>query len=121
MAKLLNFFPSAFVRDRLVLVSLAAALVVNIILWLAVFGKFGYSRELIPLHFNIVYGIDFVGSARELYELPLSGLLLLGVNFYLGKTLYPREKLFAYFLSFAALLVQILLGIAVLTLLVLNS
>ncbi len=113
--------PSTYLRDRSILVSLGVSLLINIILWILLWSKFGYSQDLIPLHFNVVYGIDFVGAARKLYQLPGAGLSILAVNFYLGKWLYEQEKLFSYFFVFVALAAQLMLAVALAPLLILNS
>lgn len=94
---------------------------INIILWTILGGKFGFSREQVPLHFNVIYGIDFVGKAYEVYQLPLLGLVILVANFFVGKIVYPREKLFSMFLLYGAATVQVFLAIAVAALVVLNS
>lgn len=108
-------------KDRLIFVSGIAAAILNIILWLAVGGKFGLSTEKIPLHFNVVYGIDLLGAARQLYLLPLTGGVLLAVNVWLSSILFPREKLYSYFLSVSAALIQGILLIAVVAIIVLNG
>jgi len=108
-------------KDRLIFVSVVSGVILNIILWLMLGGKFGWSGERIPLHFNVVYGIDFLGSTREVYQIPLAGLVLLAVNTFLSSKLYSREKIFSYFLSFSAAVLQIILIIAAAALAVLNA
>lgn len=107
-------------RERLLLVSTVASLVINIILWLVLFGKFGLGKQPIPLHFNVVYGIDFVGKSYEIYQLPLVGAVIFLINIFLGQPLYKREKMLSRFLGLATLLVQVILAIAVWAILVLN-
>lgn len=108
-------------KDRLIFVSLGSAVILNIILWLAVAGKFGWSVEKIPLHFSVVYGIDLLGSARQLYVVPLTGAVILGINIALSALLYSREKLFSYFLSFGSLVIQAILSLAILAIILLNA
>ena len=108
-------------KDRLIFVSQVLAVILNIILWLAVGGKFGWSAEKIPLHFNVVYGIDLLGSARQVYIIPLTGAVLFVVNTALAALLYSREKIFSYFLSFTSLLIQVILLVAVVGIIVLNG
>lgn len=108
-------------RDRLIFVSTLTSAILNIILWFIVAGKFGFSADKVALHFNVVYGIDFLGSARQIYQIPLAGLVIGLVNFFLSVKIYAREKLFSYILSLAGLAVQILLLVAVLVLAILNA
>ena len=108
-------------KDRLIFVSLVLAVILNIILWLLLAGKFGFSSYRIPLHFNVVYGIDFLGSSRQIYEIPLAGLAVGLVNSFLAMQIYGREKLLAYFLTFSSLAVQIFLLAGAASLIVLNA
>lgn len=109
-----------YLRDRLILVSLGGALLVNIILWIVVIGKFAGSKELLPLHFNIVYGIDFLGTSRQIYEVPLMGFVILVINFALGRIFFDSQKLLSYFLNFTSLFVEVILLVAVLALVAIN-
>ena len=110
-----------YFHDKLILVSYLASLLLNIILWLTFASKYALSAEKIPLHFNIIYGIDFLGGARKIYQIPAAGLVVLLANAILGKLLFFREKLFAYFLGFAAVLVQTIIFFAAISLLILNG
>lgn len=107
-------------KFSLFLISAVLSLLLNIILWVVLWSKFGLGSEPIPLHFNIVYGIDFVGRARLVYQLPAAGLLILIVNSTLSNILNKEEKIFGYFLNFAGLLVQVMIFIAGLVLVFLN-
>ena len=105
---------SSLFKSTLILVSWFSGAFINIITWLVIAGKFGFSSEQVPLHFNIVYGIDFVGSARLLYQIPAAGLAILGLNTFLSKSIYQKNELFASFLIFVSLFVQVLLFVAAL-------
>ncbi len=105
-----------FLKDRLILVSFLSGLALNIILWIGLLSNFGFAAKPVPLHFNIVFGIDFLGSSRKIYQLPGASLLILVLNFFLAKTIYQSEKLFSYFLSVAAAIIQVLLFLAALSL-----
>src|SRR3990167_33170 len=110
-----------YLRDRLILVSVVSGVLINIILWLVFAGKFGFSGDRIPLHFNVVYGIDFLGSARRIYQLPAAYLVILIVNFFLGRMIYDREAFFSYLLSFTAVFAQVVILASALALLILNK
>ena len=107
-------------KDRLILVSTRAGIVLNIILWLVLVGKFGISSSRVPLHYNVVYGIDFSGSSWKVYTIPFTGLSILLVNHFLAGIIGEREKVFAYLLSFAIPAVQLLLLVAGISLVALN-
>ena len=112
---------TTILRDRFILISFCGSLLVNIILWVMLIDKFALTREPIPLHFSIVYGIDFVGSSRQIYRLPSAGLFVVLTNFWLGKILYPEHPLFAYFLTAAALVMQLFLLTGAVALMILNG
>lgn len=120
MRKIGTYFHSFFFRDRLILISGATGLTLNIILWILLLSKFGYSQEKIALHFNVVYGIDFVGGTNRVYQIAILGVLILIINLSLAKMIYGKERLFAYFLTLSGALVQIILLLAALSLLNLN-
>lgn len=101
---------------KFVLLSGLAGVLFNIILWLLALGKFGLSRDIKPLHFSVVYGIDFVGKGREILELPGFGLLVLAVNLWTAKRITKEYRLLSYFLIVGAELVQLILILALIAL-----
>lgn len=107
-------------KDRLVFVSLVFGIVSNIILWALLAGKFGVSNERVVLHFNVVYGIDFLGSSRNVYELPAAGLVILAANTFLGGLVYEQQRLFSYFLFFGSFFIQIIILLSALAMIFLN-
>lgn len=107
-------------KDRLIFVSAVISAILNIILWLALAGKFGWSSETVPLHFSVIYGIDYLGSAWHVYQIPLTGLVMLGLNVWLAMLVYEKEKLFSYFLSFGNIVLHLALAAAAAALIALN-
>lgn len=108
-------------QDRLILVSGAASILINIVLWIWLFGKFGLGREIVPVHFNIVSGIDLTGPGNRLYQLPAAGLVILSANFALGRALHATERMTSYFLAFGAFTAQIYLLLGVFWITAINS
>lgn len=62
-----------------------------------------------PLHYNIYFGIDLLGPWWYVLFLPGAGLLIIFGNFLISVLLLKRERLVAYFLSVASVVVQIFL------------
>ena len=116
-----NLLQSEFLRDRLILVSLTSGAVLNIIIWILAISKFGYTQETVPLHYSVVYGIDFVSSSRQIYQLPAAGLVIWLVNAWLGRMVFQEGKIFSYFLIVGSVFGQLILLLALLTLVILNS
>ncbi len=71
----------------------------------------------IPLHFDAGGIADRFGGPPEVFILPLIGLLALAVNTIIAVPLYIRERVPAYTLWGGALLVQVLVWVAAVTLL----
>ncbi len=104
-----------------IFIPIALGLLFNIVLWALTIGKFGYSQDPIPLHFNIVYGIDYIGASYNIYQIPLLGLIILLLNFWLARVLNRREKLLSHFLLIAGALTNAILLIADIALIILNK
>lgn len=69
-------------------------------------------RIAIPLHYNIHFGVDLFGAWWRIFLVPLSGLVILLVNYASAIILWERERVLSYFLVSVALLIQILLFIS---------
>jgi len=100
--------------DKLSAVLLAVALFFNILAWVgSYFLNNLIGPDLAVLHYNVVFGIDLVGDAGQLYLTPLLGLVVLIINFLLGALLKDnRDRLIAMMLLSVALLVNIFCLIA---------
>ncbi|MCL5435793.1 MAG: hypothetical protein M1275_01810 [Patescibacteria group bacterium] len=96
------------------------ALLVNIILWVLVLIKTAGGGKPIPLHYSVIYGIDYVGSSFLLLELPAIGLFLFIVNFYLAAHLSGRERFLSRLVIFTSALLQCFLLLAAFSVLYLN-
>jgi hypothetical protein len=78
------------------------------------------SGEQIFLHYNILYGVDYVGEWWRVLYLPSTGLLILLTNFIMGWFLFHKDKFAAYSLNAVSVICQIFLLIAVALLVFLN-
>lgn len=114
-------FDKSFWNDRIVKFQLVFTSIANIVLWILTISKFGYSHEMIPLHFNIIYGVNFVGESRLIYQVAVLGLVIFAMNLLLSQLIYQREKLFSYFLLVGSSFVQIVLLVSLVSLINLNS
>lgn len=85
------------------------ALLFNIGLWILLYLNIKPSQYPIPLHFNIYFGIDAIDKWYYLFLIPGLGLFFSLINFFLGLVTFRQEKIIAYFLNSASLLLQILL------------
>ncbi|HEX9503180.1 MAG TPA: hypothetical protein VF974_02555 [Patescibacteria group bacterium] len=111
----------SFVSDRITVLSLGISGLLNIIHWVILYIKIKPSETRLLLHYNVVYGPDFVGSSLYIYWIPLLALILLVVNSIAAAGFYNREKLAAHFISLASIAVQIVFLIATINLIIANA
>jgi hypothetical protein len=118
--RFLSFFRNDFFSYRHTRRPLLAALLVNIIQWVVIIIKTRLEVQPIPLHFNSSYGIELVGPAFWLLELPVVGLLLMALNTVLAKRLYGARPFLAILLNYGSLLIQLSLLLVLVIIIFLN-
>tara|TARA_Y100000310_G_scaffold315414_1_gene365912 strand:+ start:8386 stop:8736 length:351 start_codon:yes stop_codon:yes gene_type:complete len=112
-----------YFKKKLILLLILLSFILNIILWMIlVFAiKRGGEFALI-LHYNVLYGADIFGQHHELYSLPISGLVILGVNSILGFFSFKQKQfLLNYILLGTAVLAQVFLLISGIALVIINK
>lgn len=107
--------------DRINLISLGLSGLLNIIHWAILYIKIKPDQDRVLLHYNVVYGHDFVDRSLYLYWIPLLALILLIVNVIAAAAFYKREKLASHFISIATFAVQIVFFVATINLIVMNG
>ena len=110
-----------FIADPYNFVGLGIALLINIIHWLILYFKIKFSSGTILIHYNIIYGPDFVEKASFAYYIPLTAFLILVVNGLMSMYFYRKEKLASYFLNFANTAIQLIFFAASLIVIYINA
>lgn len=120
-----NFMPQTYpiklylkYLPNLILTSLS--FVVNILIWLWLAFRIPPQSEQVFLHYNILFGVDFVGAWWNVYLLPLTGLFVFIVNFVIGWLLFNKDKFITIILQTVNLISQIFLLIVAALLVFLN-
>ncbi|PIR02923.1 MAG: hypothetical protein COV60_03080 [Candidatus Magasanikbacteria bacterium CG11_big_fil_rev_8_21_14_0_20_43_7] len=72
------------------------------------------------LHYNILFGVDLVGSWYNVFALPLAGIFIIFCNATLGWRLYKQDPFATYVLQGIAIFVNVLLLISTALLVFLN-
>jgi len=103
-----------YLRDRFIRFNLIIGLLVNLVLWLILGWQVKNFSNLIPLHYNIYFGIDLFGPWYRIFLLPAIGIIFLAINFFLGILLFHKEKILSYFLVGSNSLIQTILILAAL-------
>lgn len=110
-----------FLRDPLNFISLGVAWLFNIIHWSILYIKIKPGQNSILLHYNVIYGPDFVEKSLYIYWIPLLALILLLINAGIAAYFYSREKLASYFLNFSSIVIQVVFFAATLILIIINA
>jgi hypothetical protein len=110
-----------FIFDPLNMYSLGSAALLNIIHWALIYFKLGRANGSILLHYNVVYGPDFVDQARYSYFIPLTAFGLFVINIFVSRIFYRKEKLAAYFLNFSSIAIQLVFLAASVILILINE
>ena len=96
-------------RDKVILISFWIALAINIFLWLALLLQFGRADDFIILRYNIYFGISSLGQWYKILFIPLTGLIVLAVNYVAALVLYLNYKLLSYIAIFSALAINVII------------
>ena len=82
-------------------------------------GVWGYAlflylkaSAIIPLHYNVYFGIDLYQKKEFIFVSPFVGSLIIVVNFYLRS--FIKEEILSFFLVLFSLISNIFLGISLL-------
>jgi len=110
-----------FFKDKIILVLLAVALLLNLAIWAILFIKIKPSPLPIILHYNVYFGVDYLGKYTQAYIIPIIGLLVLIVNMILSCLVYPKSKLSVRILTITAAIAQILLMVSAITIILFNA
>ncbi|MCR4406935.1 MAG: PH domain-containing protein [Anaerolineae bacterium] len=102
--------------DRMAHVILGLGLLLNTTLFAYLCWRYPGLPSVVPLHFDASGAVDRSGMRASLFVLPTIGLLAWVGNGTLGLLLRAREQVAAYLLWCGTLLVQVLLIVAMLTL-----
>jgi hypothetical protein len=104
---------------------LAIVIIFNAIDWLFAFfitNNITGNGERTVLHYNVDFGIDLIGGEKSIYVIPMLGLIIIIINFFVLLILGKRKEFvfIAYFMFSVSLLVNILLALALSSLYLIN-
>lgn len=115
------YSPKVYWTDRWVVVSAIIWLFFEV--WMCIYGAI-YVRptaDQVFLHYNVVFGVDLIGSWWKMLLAPLGGLVIFLVNFLFSWFFYGEDKVLARFLTFVAAGLNLFLLIAFYLVVGLNS
>lgn len=110
-----------FFRNVIVQVLLGLSGLFNVVVWLVLILAVSSEREVIILHYNVYLGVDMIGTYWQIFFVPSIGILFLAVNTALGRFLYAsQERIAAYMLLLAGLMIEFGILIAAVSIALVN-
>ena len=106
-----------YLRNWKHFIPLALVLAIQLFIWVYLAINIKPGIERVFLHYNIIFGVDLLGSWWKIYLFPLAGILVAFINYGLSFFLYKIDKFLSALLSFWALFFHFFL-LAVIILLV---
>lgn len=120
-AKIRSFFAQEYFQGKIVRWLLFLGLAANLTEWTALKIFVKPVDFPIILHYNVFFGVDMLGDWKEVFALPIIGLLLFLVNNFLAAYLYQKkERIASYLLLMAALMIQLSLLVAAASVIIIN-
>lgn len=101
-----------FWQDRVCQALLLTALLGNLAIFAHVSFRFPFLPPVLPLHYNLLGEIDFLGTRWEAFKIPGIGSAVLLANFAIVLLLHSKERLASMLLLVTATLVQVVLLVA---------
>lgn len=119
--KIRSFFTQEFFASRVVIWSLVLSFIANFTNWI-ILGIFVKPVDFpIILHYNVYFGVDMLGGWKQVFILPLMGIILFIINFLLSLYFYKnKERIASHLLLMATLMLQLSLIIASISVIVIN-
>lgn len=102
------------------LIMLPLSGLINVATWIWLYWQIRPQEEMVFLHYNILFGVDYIGPRSEIIIWPLTGLFIILLNALLGWLFYKQDKFVAYFLNATSLICQIFLFVTASLLVFLN-
>jgi len=112
-----------FLRNKLILLNLIISGILNLASWFLLYLKIAQGagpEQLVFLHYNIYFGIDWSGVYWKIFVIPFIGILILAGNFFISFVIYRRERLASIFLASGTTLIQFFLLLATIAIIFIN-
>lgn len=103
---------AAYVRwpiwgDRLAQGVLLGGIMLNGALFALLLFRYPHLPSLLPMHYDIGGQVDRIAPRKEVFDLPIIGLITWAVNGIVGAALYRRQRMVSYLAWGGALIVQL--------------
>ena len=102
------------------LIMLPLGLLLNLASWVWLLWQIKPQPDPIFLHYNVLFGVDFIGEWWKVLYLPIVGLFIFLLNGILAWVLFSKDKFVAELLNFVSVFCQVIILIAAALLVFLN-
>ena len=110
-----------YFRQLPIVIPFVLSVVANVVTWGWLAWFFKPTSEPIFLHYNVLFGVDYIGDWHRVFLLPVVGVSILLINTLLGWLLASRDIVVAYILQVISLLSSSLLLLMALLLVEINT
>ncbi|PIR91990.1 hypothetical protein COU01_04150 [Candidatus Falkowbacteria bacterium CG10_big_fil_rev_8_21_14_0_10_44_15] len=108
-------------RDAILRQLLLIGLLLNSVGWLlSALLTSKVSADIIGLHHNIYFGITLIGSPRQVYFIPLLGLIIIAANAVFSYLIKEESRFFMYLFAVSSSLVNVFLILGVAAIMLIN-
>lgn len=96
-----------FLKQKWYLFIFVLNIIINLLIWVFLIWQIKPTNELIPLSYNIYFGIDYLGDWQNIFLGPLIGLIIIFLNYFLAYLIFLKNNFLSYWLICTSLIVQI--------------
>lgn len=113
-------------KNKIILVCIILGFAINLVIWAFLIFKFrpialaNPENAILPLHYNIYWGIDLFGAWYQAFIMPIIGLAIWLMNFVLAIYLYSKKIMASYFFVISAVVAQLFLLTSTLLVILIN-
>jgi len=100
---------------------IGSSLVLNIGLFLFFYFFIKQNNIPIVLHYNVNWGVDYLGEVKSVFTLPIVGTIIFLLNGVLALKLWGENRTLSYFLTATTFLVQFFLVVSGIALYLINK
>ena len=101
-----------FFKNKWILLSIFLHFIILFLHIIFVLVKSDRNVHLVPLHYNIYFGVDYFGFWYKLFIVPLLGLFIFFINSLLAFLIIDKKRHLALLLIISAIFCQIFLLLA---------
>jgi hypothetical protein len=114
------YLAKIYLKNLWVRLFLGLALILNAFHFWYLFTKLRFGENNYFIHYNVIFGVDLVGSWVKLLVLPITGFLVILINFALALYFFNKDKFLSYILALTVLIFEIFLSISLVLIMRLN-